>query len=203
MARCDRKLSPYNRESPNFEFASHTNGHIEIHKSSGDMLNLFDRLLLVRKVDIFQELREDFLIRLVPVMDERVFSPRQPIFKQNEEGQSMFIVAKGRVNIHLDSRVLKEHEPEGFFGEMSLFDSEMRSASATAMDVDTVCLELTQQQVFTAIEETPGIALNIIRILSRRIRELNREKEELSQQNEHLRSGTSIVETRPASRTKR
>ena len=167
------------------------------------MLNLFDRLLLVRKVDIFQELREDFLIRLVPVMDERVFNPGQPIFKQNEEGQSMFIVAKGRVKIHLDSRLLFEHKPEGFFGEMSLFDSEMRSASATAIDADTVCLELTQQQVFTAIDETPGIALNIIKILSRRIRELNREKEKLSQENEHLRSGTPILETRPASRTKR
>jgi CRP/FNR family transcriptional regulator, cyclic AMP receptor protein len=167
------------------------------------MLNLFDRLLLVRKVDIFQELREDFLIRLVPVMDERVFNAGQPVFKQNDEGQSMFIVAAGRVKIHLDNRSLLEHQREGFFGEMSLFDSEMRSASATAIDPDTVCLELTQQQVFTAIEETPGIALNIIKILSRRIRELNREKEALNQQNEHLRSGGQILEPRPTGRPKR
>jgi CRP/FNR family transcriptional regulator, cyclic AMP receptor protein len=160
------------------------------------MLNLFDRLLLVRKVDIFQELREDFLIRLVPVMDERVFNAGQPIFKQNDEGQSMFIVAGGRVKIHLDNRSLLEHEREGFFGEMSLFDSEMRSASATAIDPETVCLELSQQQVFTAIEETPGIALNIIKILSRRIRELNREKQALTQQNDQLRSGAPMLEPR-------
>jgi CRP/FNR family transcriptional regulator, cyclic AMP receptor protein len=160
------------------------------------MLNLFQRLILVRKVDIFQELREDFLIRLVPVMDERLFSAGQPIFKQNDEGQSMFIVASGRVKIHLDNRSLLEHEPEGFFGEMSLFDSEMRSASATAIDPETVCLELSQQQVFTAIEETPGIALNIIKILSRRIRELNREKQALTQQNDQLRSGAPMLEPR-------
>jgi CRP/FNR family transcriptional regulator, cyclic AMP receptor protein len=167
------------------------------------MLNLFDRLLLVRKVDIFQELREDFLIRLVPVMDERIFNAGQSIFKQQDEGQSMFIVAQGRVKIHIENRSLLEHQREGFFGEMSLFDSEMRSASATAIDAETVCLELTQQQVFTAIEETPGIALNIIKILSRRIRELNREKQELNQQNEHLRSGTNLLEPRPTGRTKR
>ena len=143
------------------------------------------------------------MIRLVPVMDERVFNPGQSIFKQNEEGQSMFIVAKGRVKIHNDSGILLEHKPEGFFGEMSLFDSDRRSASATAMDADTVCLELTQPQVFTAIDETPGIALNIIKILSRRIRELNTQKDELSQQNDHLRSGKSILEPRPASRSKR
>lgn len=160
------------------------------------MLNLFDRLLLVRKVDIFQELREDFLIRLVPVMDERVFNAGQPIFRENEEGQSMFIVASGKVKLHLESTTIKEHGEGGFFGEMSLFDSEMRSASATAIEADTVCLELTQQQVFTAIEETPGIALNIIKILSRRIRELNRDRQDLHRQNEQLRSGTPMVEPR-------
>jgi CRP-like cAMP-binding protein len=32
---------------------------------------------------------------------------------------------------------------------------------------------LTQMQLYDAIDETPGIAINIIRLLSRRIRELN------------------------------
>lgn len=155
------------------------------------MLNLFDRLLLMRKVDMFQELREDFLIRLVPVMEERPFKPKQPIFLQNDEGRSMFIVASGKIKIHLGDRTLQEHAREGFFGEMSLFDSEMRSASATAME-ETVCLELTQQHVFAAIEETPGIAVNIIKILSKRIRALNQEKQELNALNERLRSGTTV-----------
>jgi CRP/FNR family transcriptional regulator, cyclic AMP receptor protein len=155
------------------------------------MLNLFDRLLLMRKVDMFQELREDFLIRLVPVMEERTFKVKQPIFLQGEEGRSMFIVATGKIKIHLSDRTLKEHTREGFFGEMSLFDAEMRSASATAIE-ETTCLELTQQHVFAAIEETPGIAVNIIKILSKRIRALNQEKQELTALNEKLRSGSTV-----------
>ena len=151
------------------------------------MLNLFDRLLLMRKVDMFRELREDFLIRLVPVMEERTFKAKQQIFIQNEEGRSMFIVASGKIKIHLGDRILQEHAREGFFGEMSLFDAEMRSASATTLE-ETVCLELTQQRVFAAIEETPGIAVNIIKILSKRIRVLNKEKQELNLLNEKLRS---------------
>ena len=151
------------------------------------MLNLFDRLLLIRKVDMFRELREDFLIRLVPVMEERTFKTKQQIFIQNEEGRSMFIVASGKIKIHLGDRILQEHSREGFFGEMSLFDAEMRSASATTLE-ETVCLELTQQHVFAAIDETPGIAINIIKILSQRIRVLNKEKQELNLLNEKLRS---------------
>jgi CRP/FNR family transcriptional regulator, cyclic AMP receptor protein len=116
------------------------------------MLNLFERLLLVKKVDIFKELREDFLIRLVPVMDERVFGAKQSIFQKNEKGLSMFIVANGRVLLHDEKRTIQEHGEGGFFGEMSLFDSQDRSATATALEAETVCLELTQQQVFTAID---------------------------------------------------
>jgi CRP-like cAMP-binding protein len=55
---------------------------------------------------------------------------------------------------------------------MSLFDAEPRSASVTTLET-CECLMLTQLQLYDAIDETPGIAINIIRLLSRRIRELN------------------------------
>ena len=82
------------------------------------MLNSFERLLLIRGVPIFTELRDDFLVRLASIMDEQSFAFRDRI------------------------------EP-------------------------CDCLVLTQKQLYEAIDETPGIALNIIRIFSRRIRELN------------------------------
>jgi CRP-like cAMP-binding protein len=57
---------------------------------------------------------------------------------------------------------------------MSVFDAEPRSASVTTLE-PCDCLVLTQQQLYDAIDETPGIAVNIIRLLSRRIRELNQD----------------------------
>ncbi|MEM1425874.1 MAG: transcriptional regulator, partial [Cyanobacteria bacterium P01_H01_bin.130] len=41
------------------------------------------------------------------------------------------------------------------------------------------CLVLTQQQLYDAIDETPDIAVNIIRLLSRRIRKLNQRPSEV------------------------
>jgi hypothetical protein len=41
---------------------------------------------------------------------------------------------------------------------------------------------LTQQQLYDAIDETPGIAVNVIRLLSRRIRELNQDLNQVKQQ---------------------
>ncbi|NJR49065.1 MAG: cyclic nucleotide-binding domain-containing protein [Leptolyngbyaceae cyanobacterium CSU_1_3] len=136
------------------------------------MLNSFDRLLLVRGVPIFQELRDDFLVRLASIMDERCFSAKEIIFTQGQEGRSLYVVAEGSVRVHIGNQELVQLKKGDFFGEMSLFDAEPRSASVTAIE-RCDCLVLTQQQLYEAIDETPGIALNIIRILSRRIRELN------------------------------
>ncbi len=136
------------------------------------MLNSFERLLLVRGVPIFQELRDDFLVRLASIMDERCFNAKEVIITQGQEGRSLYIVAKGMVKVHIGEQELVQLKKGHFFGEMSLFDAEPRSASVTALE-RCDCLVLTQQQLYEAIDETPGIALNIIRILSRRIRELN------------------------------
>lgn len=142
------------------------------------MLTSVERLLFVRGVPIFKELRDDFLVRLASVMDELSFPKDYTIFTEGQEGRALYIVVSGRVRVHLGNRDLAELDEGACFGEMSLFDSEPRSASITTLE-PCDCLVLTQQQLYDAIDETPGIAINIIRLLSRRIRELNRKNQEL------------------------
>lgn len=136
------------------------------------MLTSVDRLLFVRNVPIFQELRDDFLVRLASIMDQLAFPSDYEIFTEGQEGRSLYIVVSGQVRVHTDTRELAQLGEEACFGEMSLFDAEPRSASVTTLE-PCECLVLTQQQLYEAIDETPGIAVNIIRMLSRRIRELN------------------------------
>ncbi|MBD2312199.1 Crp/Fnr family transcriptional regulator [Desertifilum sp. FACHB-1129] len=136
------------------------------------MLTSVDRLLFVRGVPIFKELRDDFLVRLASIMDELSFPAKHTIFTEGQEGRSLYIVVSGRVRVHLGDRDLAQLDQGATFGEMSLFDAEPRSASVTTLE-SCECLMLTQQQLYDAIDETPGIAVNVIRLLSRRIRELN------------------------------
>jgi len=136
------------------------------------LLTSVDRLLFVRAVPIFKELRDDFLVRLASIMDELSFPARHTIFTQGQEGRSLYILVSGRVQVHIGDRELARLDKGACFGEMSVFDAEPRSASVTTIEA-CECLMLTQQQLYEAIEETPGIAVNIIRLLSRRIREQN------------------------------
>lgn len=138
------------------------------------MLTSVDRLLFIRSVPIFKELRDDFLVRLASVMDEMSFAANYTIITEGHEGRALYIVVSGRVSVHSRGQELAQLEKNACFGEMSVFDAEPRSASVTTLEPCS-CLMLTQQQLYDAIDETPGIAVNIIRLLSRRIRELNRD----------------------------
>ncbi|MBD2187532.1 cyclic nucleotide-binding domain-containing protein [Pseudanabaena mucicola] len=136
------------------------------------MLTSIDRLLLIRGVPIFKELRDGFLVRLAAGMNEVAYSPGKMIFAHGQEGRSLYIIITGKVRVHIEDKDLAVLEKGSCFGEMSLFDAEPRSASVSAI-TNCECLVLSQQQLYDAIDETPDIAVNIIRILSRRIRSQN------------------------------
>lgn len=142
------------------------------------MLNSFERLLLVREVPIFKELRDDFLVRLASIMKEESFAAQNTIFSEGQEGLSMYVIVAGKVRLYRGNQKLDDLTKGGFFGEMALFDAEPRSASVIVLE-PCDCLVLTQQQLYEAIDETPEIALNLIKILSRRIRRSNQKIQEL------------------------
>ncbi len=155
-------------------------------------LTSLDRLLFIRQVPIFRELRDDFLMRLAPIMEEVYFSAGQVILTEGQDGQAMYIVVSGQVSVHLKSQEGALFKRGDCFGVRAVFDAEPRSASVTSLTRCT-CLVLNQQQLYDAIDETPGIALNIIRLLSRRIRELNQEVNRLSSEPDSLPE----IKTRP------
>jgi CRP/FNR family transcriptional regulator, cyclic AMP receptor protein len=136
------------------------------------MLTSVDRLLFVRQVPIFKELRDDFIVRLASVMNELSYPANYTIFQQGQEGRSLYILVSGRVKVHIGDTKLAEVDKGKYFGEMAVFDTQPRSASITTLE-SCECLELTQEQLYDAIEETPEIAVNIIRELSRLVRKLN------------------------------
>ena len=111
-------------------------------------------------------------------MDELSFPTNHTIFTEGQEGRSIYIVVSGKVSVNIGKQEIVQLEQGACFGEMSLFDAEPRSASVTTLAICD-CLVLTQQQLYEAIDETPGIAVNIIRLLSRRIRELNQKMNQM------------------------
>jgi CRP-like cAMP-binding protein len=84
----------------------------------------------------------------------------------------MYIIEKGSVRIHdggYTFAMLKENE---VFGELSLLDSETRSASATC-DQDSVLLKLDQLPFYNILSKDTEVLKGILQMLCRRIRTLD------------------------------
>ena len=104
------------------------------------------------------------------------------IFKENEEGDTMYIIQEGNVRI---SKMMagKEHilavlGKGDFFGEMAIVNRVRRTATATA--VGTVRLLTFDREGFIGmIEKNARIALNIIDKLCRRVQQANNQIQHL------------------------
>ena len=126
-------------------------------------------------VELFEELDKEDLERLAKVTVTRDYKAGDVIVREGELGVAFYIVATGKVEVvkGLDTAaetVVATMGPGQFFGEMALFDNQMRSASVRAVE-DTECLVLTKWDFNAELKETDGrIALTMLSLLARRIR---------------------------------
>lgn len=129
---------------------------------------------LLKKVSIFADLSDDQIENLVRLVTVREYPKDAPIIHRMDPGDSMFIIANGRVKVSLfgeDGReiILSTLSTGDFFGEMSLLDQEPRSADVSTKD-DSILLQLKRDDFVGHIQAYPSVALNILAEMSRRLR---------------------------------
>lgn len=94
------------------------------------------------------------------------------LFRAGEIGREMYIVRSGTVELRLGTRLLEVVEPGGVVGEMALIDPAPRSASAVAGPGCSV-VAIDEQLFNQLVKSVPSLALEMMRILARRLRRGN------------------------------
>jgi CRP/FNR family transcriptional regulator/CRP/FNR family cyclic AMP-dependent transcriptional regulator len=139
---------------------------------------------LLRRVTLFSGLKEDELDALAKVTARRSFQKHSVILLAEEEGNSLFIIQKGKVKVSIlseDGReiVLTLLGDGEFFGEMSLLDGLPRSATVIALE-DTEAVMLRREDLLRLIERTPQIAIKLMAELTIRLRKTDQKIESLA-----------------------
>ena len=96
------------------------------------------------------------------------------VFQQGEPGDSLLLVAQGRVKITVDpangdEKFIDYLSVGEHFGEMAILTGRERAVTMTAV-MDTRLLELHRPEFQTLIEEIPALAANVSRALGFRLR---------------------------------
>lgn len=127
------------------------------------------------KVAVFSELSRTDLRRLAAVTISRDFAKGDVIVKEGEQAVAFFLMCSGRAEVvrGVESsrpRVLGTLDPGDFFGDMALLDGYLRSATVRALE-DTKCMVLARWDFMAELRTSPSIALQMLPVLSRRLRE--------------------------------
>lgn len=112
----------------------------------------------------------------------KVYQDGEIIVRQGEVGDCMYVIQEGQVEVVVEKdgeevRLAVRGETE-FFGEMAIFEREVRMATVRALGQARV-LTIDKKNFLRRIHEDPSLAYRIVQTMSRRIRELSAEVAQL------------------------
>ncbi|MFM8192936.1 MAG: Crp/Fnr family transcriptional regulator [Actinomycetota bacterium] len=132
---------------------------------------------VIRKAPIFTGLDASAADALRASMNLVKLRKGQSLFKEGDDGDHLFVVSSGKVKLGTKSVDGRENllmilGPGDMFGELSLFDSGPRTATATAV-TDSKLLALGQDKVIPWVKEHPEVSLQLLARLASRLRRTN------------------------------
>ncbi len=131
-----------------------------------------EKVMALKTTRIFSETVEDILVDIASILKEVPVQAGEKIVQKDDIGTCMFIIYEGSVRVHDGEHTLAELKNRDFFGELSLLDTEPRSASVTALE-DTLLLRLDQHAFYEIMADRMEVTREIMKILCRRLRYQN------------------------------
>src|SRR3954451_17898041 len=136
-----------------------------------------DTAALLRGVPLFSELNEHDLERIARVAVPRTYPPGTVILREGDPGDTCYVLRAGRARVtrqHADGRAitLTNLGPGEIFGELAMFDGEVRSATVEAVD-EVRAVAILAGDLKRLLSERPEIAVKLLGALAERLRETN------------------------------
>jgi CRP/FNR family cyclic AMP-dependent transcriptional regulator len=132
---------------------------------------------LLRGVSLFSELSDVELEKIARVAVPRSYPAGSVILREGDPGDTCYVLRAGRARVvrqHADGRAitLTNLGPGEIFGELAMFDGEVRSATVEAID-DVQAVAILAGDLKRLLSEHPEIAVKLLGALAEKLRETN------------------------------
>jgi CRP/FNR family transcriptional regulator len=132
---------------------------------------------LLRRVSLFSELSGEELEKVARVAVPRSYPAGTIILREGDPGDTCYILRSGGARVvrqHADGRAitLTNLGPGEIFGELAMFDGEVRSATVEAID-DVQAIAILAGDLKRLLNDHPEIAVKLLGALAERLREMN------------------------------
>jgi CRP/FNR family cyclic AMP-dependent transcriptional regulator len=138
---------------------------------------------ILKNVPLFSGLTEEELNALSRIAAKKVVPKNTILFTEGDHSDSLYVICKGKIKVTISDNegnevILSILDTGDYFGEMSLIDSEPRSA--TVVSKEPTELLVFAKKDFMEIFSSNPIAFNLLKGLLKRIREANKQIESLA-----------------------
>jgi CRP/FNR family transcriptional regulator len=122
---------------------------------------------------VMNVLNDDELERLVPLLSERQFKPRQLLFSAGDPPERVYLLLKGRVKIYQVAENGKEIILDvvgkgGVVGDMAIVEDGERIACAQAID-ETVAVSISWEDFAHLLHSSPRLGFAMAELMARRL----------------------------------
>ena len=109
-------------------------------------------LKVLKRVQLLRSLPNEKLLELTQALRLREFTDKEVIVKQNNPGDSFFIIESGRVDVYRDGVNLRTITKHDYFGERSVLFGDARTATIIAKG-PVACWILEKSEFYRVIDE--------------------------------------------------
>ncbi len=142
---------------------------------------------LLKRVPLFSGLSDAELDQMTVNLKRQKGKKGAFLFYENDQGKEMYLMVSGLVKVFKSDatggvKTLSYLREGDFFGEMALLDIETRSASAQFME-DSEVMVLDGARFQKSLFTQPSLAVKMMKTLSARLRDTNKQIEDLTFRN--------------------
>ena len=137
-----------------------------------------EKIDILRRTDIFYDLSGAQLEMLASICEERVVKLGDIVFEENSQGDEMFVISRGAVEILVDPSIVggpgakkRGSMPVTIatlrggqtFGEIALVDQGLRTASARCAETETQLLAIRRNKFMKLCDTYPEMGYRVMR----------------------------------------
>ena len=130
-------------------------------------------MAVLAAVPLFDGLSQKHLKKIAGLGTVARFMSGATIVKQGVIGDSFYVVLQGQAKVVVNGRTLNELLPGDHFGEISLLDGDVRTASVVSQ-TDMTLLEIMQKEFLAMLAQDPEITVELIVGVARIVRRMDR-----------------------------
>lgn len=144
-----------------------------------DELLTVERVAVLQRVPMFSAVPGHTLAALARMLEEVRVPDGTTFIERGQLEDWLYVVAEGKVRVHIGTRVLVDRGPGDIIGELAVLAPAPRSASVTALE-PSLLLKLRRLPFDEILEDRPEMARAVMAALADRLQQLaNRDAAEL------------------------